>query len=60
MGAYTYVAPRVKTCMMGERRDVPHKIAYVGRPASASTASGFARVHTTEQERIMRDAFKNL
>lgn len=57
MGAYTYVAPRIKTCMLGETRGVPHKIAYIGRETSASTASGFARVHANEQEKLMKAAF---
>ena len=44
MGAYFHVAPRLKTCMLGEGRSPPHQMPYVGRPPCASTATGFGKV----------------
>ena len=44
MGAYFHVAPRLKTCMLGEGRTPPHQMPYVGRPPCASTATGFGKV----------------
>ncbi len=44
MGAYHHVAPRLKTCMVEERREPPHQIPYAGRPPCASTATGFGKV----------------
>ncbi len=60
MGAYTFVAPRLKTCMIGENREAPHQIPYAGRPPSASTATGFARVHAIEQAALVNKAVNEL
>lgn len=55
-GAYTHVAPRLKTCMQAEGRVVPHQLGYAGRAASAATATGFAEVHAREQAQLLADA----
>lgn len=55
-GAYTHVAPRLKTCMQADGRSVPHQIAYAGRARSAATATGFAEVHAKEQAQLLADA----
>lgn len=44
MGAYFHVAPRIKTCVGEEGRPIPGQLAYAGRPACASTATGFGKV----------------
>ena len=44
MGAYTHVAPRIKTCMLEEGRTPVHQMPYAGRPPCASTATGFGKV----------------
>ena len=52
MGAFTFCAPRIKTCInaVDPSRTVPHMIAYAGRDPAAATATGFASVHKKEQE----------
>jgi 2-oxoglutarate dehydrogenase E1 component len=50
MGAWPHVRPRLRELVGG---DVP----YVGRPAMASPAEGYADEHEREQSRIVRDAF---
>lgn len=58
MGAFTYVAPRLKTCMKGVNPDatVPHMIAYAGREPSASPATGYSSVHKEEQKSVVDTA----
>ncbi|XXQ30002.1 2-oxoglutarate dehydrogenase, mitochondrial [Plasmodiophora brassicae] len=55
MGAYTYVKSRLLTALSSSR-DL-HNIQYVGRPPSASPATGFASVHKKEFEDIMHGVF---
>jgi 2-oxoglutarate dehydrogenase complex dehydrogenase (E1) component-like enzyme len=50
MGAWSFVAPRL-TALLG---DLP--LAYVGRVASGSPATGSARLHELEQQRILAAA----
>lgn len=52
MGAWNFVAPRLHA-LLG--RDIP--LVYIGRPERASPAVGSARVHATEQAKIVADAF---
>ncbi|MDI3270277.1 MAG: 2-oxoglutarate dehydrogenase E1 component, partial [Bacillota bacterium] len=49
MGAWTFVAPRLKGILGEEPR-------YVGRPALASPAEGFLELHQRVQEEILREA----
>lgn len=51
MGAWSYVAPRIKTILAAETL-----FAYVGRAASASPAEGSQSDHAEEQERIINNA----
>ena len=55
-GAYLHVAPRLKTVLAAEGRDVPFQVAYAGRAPSAATATGFAEVHAKEQAQLLADA----
>uniref|UniRef100_A0A832EKN8 oxoglutarate dehydrogenase (succinyl-transferring) n=1 Tax=Desulfacinum infernum TaxID=35837 RepID=A0A832EKN8_9BACT len=50
MGAWAFVCPRLQK-LLGE------KPAYIGRPESASPATGFHRRHKEEQERIADQVF---
>lgn len=43
MGAYHYVVPRMNACLRGEGRQTSGRLAYAGRPPSASTATGERR-----------------
>ncbi|MGZ3667270.1 MAG: 2-oxoglutarate dehydrogenase E1 component, partial [Ktedonobacterales bacterium] len=55
MGAWSYVAPRLTALLP------PHlTLGYIGRPERASTAEGSADVHSTEQARIVAEAFASL
>ena len=55
MGAYTHVAPRIKTSInaVDPARGILHQVPYAGREHSASPATGFASVHKTEQEALV-------
>jgi multifunctional 2-oxoglutarate metabolism enzyme len=55
MGAWSFVRPRFDE-ILAALRDAGSRIEYVGRPASASPATGSANVHQREQERIVREA----
>jgi 2-oxoglutarate dehydrogenase complex dehydrogenase (E1) component-like enzyme len=52
MGAWTFVEPRLRA-IVGERA-----LRYVGRPASASPATGSSESHKLEQKMIVDDAFE--
>jgi 2-oxoglutarate dehydrogenase E1 component len=56
MGSWTFVLPR----LMNLFDELDHKNArrplYVGRPAAASPATGFARKHNEEQARLVDEA----
>ena len=58
MGPYTYIAPRMKTCLneVDESRHIPHQIPYAGREPTAATATGFASVHKEEQAALVEVA----
>ncbi|XP_021295901.1 2-oxoglutarate dehydrogenase, mitochondrial-like [Herrania umbratica] len=58
MGAYTYIAPRLYTAMMGIGRGSVEDIKYVGRAPSAATATGFLKKHQNEQAEILRLAMQ--
>jgi len=52
MGAWDFVRRYLRELLPGEA-----SLSYVGRPASASPATGSARRHAAEQERLVREAF---
>ncbi|MDZ7364200.1 MAG: multifunctional oxoglutarate decarboxylase/oxoglutarate dehydrogenase thiamine pyrophosphate-binding subunit/dihydrolipoyllysine-residue succinyltransferase subunit [candidate division KSB1 bacterium] len=52
MGAWNFVQTRLKYVLTPN-----HRLTYVGRVPSASPATGSARVHQLEQERLIRQAF---
>ncbi len=55
MGAWTFVRERLQDLLH------PHqKLAYAGRPASASPAAGSLRVHRDQQEALIAVAFDGL
>jgi 2-oxoglutarate dehydrogenase E1 component len=53
MGAWSFVQTRLKYVLTPS-----HRLAYAGRVPSASPATGSARVHQLEQERLVRQAFE--
>uniref|UniRef100_A0A6N2NJ29 2-oxoglutarate dehydrogenase E1 component/KDG C-terminal domain-containing protein n=1 Tax=Salix viminalis TaxID=40686 RepID=A0A6N2NJ29_SALVM len=58
MGASSYIAPRLCTAMKATGRGSWEDIKFVGRGPPASTATGFARVHKSEQAEIVQLAMK--
>ncbi|GJP55325.1 hypothetical protein CLOM_g14297 [Closterium sp. NIES-68] len=58
MGAYAYVAPRLTTVLRSVNRGGFEDIKYVGRPPSASTATGFASTHVREQKELVTKSFQ--
>jgi 2-oxoglutarate dehydrogenase E1 component len=55
MGAWTFVAPEIESVLA----DIKHRQGrpiYIGRPASASPATGSQRRHNREQEQLVRDS----
>lgn len=54
MGAWAYVAPRLRELVDAERRPLP--VRYVGRPNRASPAEGSLDRHGVEQGRIVATA----
>ena len=56
MGAYTYVMPRIETCMRELGTKVDSQLPYIGRDSAAVPATGFAFVHKEEEEEIIKQA----
>jgi 2-oxoglutarate dehydrogenase E1 component len=56
MGAWSFVRPRLEA-VAGERWQAPR---FVGRPASASPATGSSESHKFEQDQLMEEAFAGL
>jgi 2-oxoglutarate dehydrogenase complex dehydrogenase (E1) component-like enzyme len=54
MGGWSFVQTRLKYVLTPS-----HRLAYVGRVPSGSPATGSARVHQLEQERLVRQAFES-
>jgi 2-oxoglutarate dehydrogenase E1 component len=52
MGAWTYVDPRIEE-LLGRLGHGAKRPRYVGRPESASTATGYLRVHLQEQKALV-------
>eukprot|EP00612_Vaucheria_litorea_P005795 CAMPEP_0171464818 /NCGR_PEP_ID=MMETSP0945-20130129/8029_1 /TAXON_ID=109269 /ORGANISM="Vaucheria litorea, Strain CCMP2940" /LENGTH=956 /DNA_ID=CAMNT_0011992071 /DNA_START=277 /DNA_END=3147 /DNA_ORIENTATION=+ len=55
MGAYSYVMPRIMTATreVNKNEKRPH---YIGRPTSASPATGMSKVHAAELEAILQES----
>jgi len=60
MGAYTHIVPRVQTCLGAVGKEIPPFIKYSGREVSASTSTGFAAVHASEQAILVDGAFAEI
>ncbi len=56
MGAWSFLRHRLDVLLEGLHGDCHRRVSYAGRPASASPATGSAKVHELEQERILRQA----
>ncbi len=56
MGAWTFVRPRLDDLLEAVHGPCEQRVQYVGRPASASPATGSAKVHDREQENLVQDA----
>ena len=56
MGSFSYVEPRLYTCMKAENRLLNWPLPYAGRPTSAATATGFAETHRSEQNGLINHA----
>ena len=55
MGAWWFAMPRIEQLLKKLDHKCPRP-SYVGRPESASTATGLMSVHQAEQEKIIREA----
>ncbi|MGE5234764.1 MAG: multifunctional oxoglutarate decarboxylase/oxoglutarate dehydrogenase thiamine pyrophosphate-binding subunit/dihydrolipoyllysine-residue succinyltransferase subunit [Acidobacteriota bacterium] len=53
MGAWSFVLPHLQAALDGR------SLAYAGRPASPSPATGSSRMHQAEQERLVTQAFRS-
>ncbi|XP_039785956.1 2-oxoglutarate dehydrogenase, mitochondrial-like [Panicum virgatum] len=57
-GAYSYIAPRLTTCLRALGRGSFEDIKYVGRAPSAAAATGFPSVHVQEQSELVKKALQ--
>jgi multifunctional 2-oxoglutarate metabolism enzyme len=55
MGAWCFLEPRFSKILPKGK-----KLHYIGRPASASTATGFSTIHQMEQQQIINEAFADM
>lgn len=55
MGAWRFLQPQLSRLLK-----TGQNLSYIGRPASAATATGSLKVHQEEQRRIMDSAFLNI
>jgi 2-oxoglutarate dehydrogenase E1 component len=56
MGAWNFLRYRLDGLLEALHGDCTHRVAYVGRPASASPATGSAHVHQQEQQALVAEA----
>jgi 2-oxoglutarate dehydrogenase E1 component len=56
MGAWTFVRPRFEALLDEIHGRCEKSLAYAGRPAMASPATGSAKVHKREQKTLVGDA----
>eukprot|EP00871_Galdieria_phlegrea_P003332 jgi/Galph1/39/GphlegSOOS_G4802.1 len=57
MGAWFYVKPRMETTIRELERS-GRQVSYIGRPPSASPATGLPKVHEEEQRKVVQEALK--
>ena len=58
MGAWYYVAPKLQE-QLREMGFENIELTYVGRPESASTATGFAKEHEVQQRKLVEEALRS-
>ena len=56
MGAWSFLRWRLDELLEEIHDTCEESVGYVGRPASASPATGSAKVHTREQEKVVNEA----
>jgi 2-oxoglutarate dehydrogenase E1 component len=56
MGAWSFLRYRFDDLLEDLHGDCTHRIGYAGRPASASPATGSAKVHELEQNKLIAEA----
>ena len=56
MGAWTFLRYQLDDLLEELHGDCEHRVRYAGRPASASPATGSAKVHELEQTQVLLDA----
>jgi 2-oxoglutarate dehydrogenase E1 component len=56
MGAWSFLHARLDDLLETVHGPCEQRIRYIGRPASASPATGSAKVHDREQEHLVQDA----
>lgn len=58
MGAWPYCQPRIRTALLTlTNRPIGSRHArYVGRPATAATATGYGALHVEEQNKVINEA----
>jgi 2-oxoglutarate dehydrogenase E1 component len=56
MGAWTFVQSRFNALIQSQHDDCCVELGYVGRAPSASPATGSAKIHAAQQERIVSEA----
>ena len=58
MGAWTFLRYHLDDLLEELHGDCRHRVKYCGRPASASPATGSAKVHELEQTMLLREALE--
>lgn len=57
MGAWTYVDPRIETALSKTQHHSTARARYIGRAASAATATGDKKLHKKELDAFVNEAF---
>lgn len=58
MGAWQYVDPRLETALSKTKHHHGSRARYIGRPASAATATGDKKQHAAEQKALIDEALE--
>ena len=56
-GPWQYMRDRLETVLREECSTSRRQLVYAGRPANAAVATGIAKNHTVEEEKLVKDAF---